>query len=247
MKPRLFACYFQGDGPNSAFYERMAKVLEFTATRHCPDWEIDIRRTDPGKYSNQHTHSHTSNTHKLDHWNRFVQESTDGDRILLMDGDMMILRGLDDIWERDFDLAYTNKRAKLPFNGVILFLRSSEKTRRFMQAYWDKNMELLAAPQKHAPFRAKYGGMNQAAFGALLPEIETTFGLKLIGLPCTEWNCEQSAWPTFDPSFTRIVHIKSGLRKAVFGRGMADGTMIPIIEVWKRLERESEAARTVHR
>ncbi len=245
--PKLFAVYFPGDGPNSAFYARMAKVLDYTASRHCQNWTVDVRLIQPGKYSNQHTHSHISNTHKLDHWNRFVQECADGDRVLVMDGDMMILRGLDDIWDREFDLAYTSKRAKLPFNGGILFLRVSEKTRRFMQAYWDKNMELLAAPQKHAPFRAKFGGMNQAAFGALLPELETTFGLQVLEIPCAEWNCEQSSWPKFDPKFTRIVHVKSGLRKAIFGRGPIEPPLVPLIEVWKGLERESEASRLVRR
>lgn len=104
-KPKLFAVYFPGEGPNSAFYARMAKVLDYTARKNCPDWQVDVRLIEPGKYSNQHQHSHTSNTHKLDHWNRFAQECADGDRVLLMDADMMIIQGIDDIWGREFDLA----------------------------------------------------------------------------------------------------------------------------------------------
>jgi len=247
--PKLFAVYFPGDGPNSAFYERMAKVLDYTAHRHCSNWQIDVRLIDPGKYSNQHQHSHISNTHKLDHWNRFVLGCADGDRVLLMDSDMMILRGLDEIWSQDFDIAYTSKNAKLPFNGGVLFLRVSAKTKLFMQAYWDKNMELLNDRNLHAKHRAKCGGMNQAAFGALIPEvvtpkssaIETPWG-KLVAIPCRDWNCAQGDWAKYTPESTRIVHVKSGLRKAIFGRGPIEPHLTPLIDIWRSLERESQPA-----
>lgn len=240
--PILFADYFDGGGPNAPFYERMIRVLEYTARKHCPDWSVETQRLDPAEgYGASAIHSHVSNTHKLDYWNRRVQAADDGDRILLIDGDMMILRSIDDIWQKDFDLCYTTKRSpKLPFNGGVLFLRVSPAVKRFMAAYWERNIEFLRDQAMHVRFRSKFGGMNQAAFGSLLHEIKPNFGLNLVEVPCAEWNCEQSAWPTFNPNVTRIVHIKSALRKAIFGRISGyDGFLEPLIQIWRGLEREA--------
>jgi len=240
-KPRLYAVHFEGEGPNSAYYDRMARVLDFTSRRHCPDWDIEIERIGSAAsvYSNQHMHSHISNTHKLDYWNRHIQAASEGDRVLLIDGDMMIINPIDEVWTLDFDIVYTTKRHKLPFNGGVVFVRVSEKLKRFMADWWALNLRLLNSPGEHSKFRKQFGGMNQASFGALLPKIQTEYGLKLQAIPCAEWNCEQSAWERFNPRTVRIVHIKSGLRKAIFGRGPIEPYLTPMIDMWKGLEKEA--------
>ncbi len=244
-RPELVAVYFDGAGPNSAFYARMARVLQYTAGLHCPDWKINIQRigSTASTYGVDGNHSHVSNTHKLDYWNRAVQAAEDGTPMLLIDGDMMILNSLDEIWLRDFDMAYTVKNAKLPFNGGVVFLRVSSHVKRFMAEWWDRNLSFLNDPVKHQWWRSKYGGMNQASFGSMLPEIQNVYGINLVALPCAEWNCEQSAWSTFDPKFTRIVHIKSGLRKAVFSRGPVTSQVAPLVEIWNRMEQYAITAR----
>jgi hypothetical protein len=40
----------------------------------------------------------------------------------------------------------------------------------------------------------------KAALGAML---DGAAGWKLERLPCREWNCEDSSWPSFDPAVTR--------------------------------------------
>lgn len=243
MRPRLESVYFRGEGPSGHQYGRLARVLEYTASIHCRNWDVHIRQIAMNvDYQTNGIHSHVSNTEKLIHWNRIVQDAPDGVEMLLMDADMMILRPIDDIWERPFDMAYTTKRAKLPFNGGVIFLRVSDRTKTLMAAWLAANMELIQSPKAHETWRKKYGGMNQAAFGALLPRIRTEFGVDLIELACAEWNCEQSAWHTYRPEFTRIVHVKSGLRRAVLGKGVIDAQMIPLVQRWHQLEKEANAA-----
>lgn len=238
--PILFATFFEGAGPNAAFYHRMARVLDYTARKHCPEWSIEVKRIANAGHQYGDNHSLASNTHKLDHWNRRIQASQDGDRALLIDGDMMIVRNLDPIWDLEFDVAYTVKKSKLPFNGGVLFLRVSDRTKRFMQAYWDRNVEFLGNPAKHAPFRSKFAGMNQAAFGSLLEQIEPLYRCKLLGVQCAEWNAEQSVWPNYNPELARIVHVKSALRKALFGRTeCVDDFLRPLMKIWRDYEQEA--------
>lgn len=63
--------------------------------------------------------------------------------------------------------------------------------------------------------------------------------MNLLGIPCVEWNCEDSAWESFDPRKTRIVHVKSALRRAIFDRNaedMAKPGVARLVEMWKDIE-----------
>jgi len=240
MRPRLEAVWFKGEGPNGASYERLARVLEYTASVHCRNWDVHIHHVSMNvNYKTNGIHSHISNTEKLIHWARAIERAEDGAEVLLMDADMMILRPIDDIWDLKFDMAYTTKNAKLPFNGGVVFVRVNAHTKTFMAAWIDANMQLIASPADHAKWRHKFGGMNQAAFGLLLPRIHD-YKVHLIEIPCKEWNCEQSAWHTYNPAFTRIVHIKSGLRRAVMAKGSHIETeLLPLVHRWRELEKEA--------
>lgn len=77
------------------------------------------------------------------------------------------------------------------------------------------NLHLLTAPRQHRRWRKQYGGISQASLGAILARGDAD-DLNLVELPCQEWNCEDSSWSMFD-EHTRIVHVKSALRRAAFG------------------------------
>lgn len=240
-EPRLVSTWF---GEN-AQYERMARVLEFSARRHCPGWSIEVRReAPPPRTSPLGVPSHAHNTMKMDTWAEAVAASADGDRVLLIDADTFLLRSLDDVWALDFDMAYTvKKQVRFPFNSGVVFLRIGPPARRFAEAWHRENARLLAAPREHQRWRERFGGINQAALGAMLTSgLVTDLGLRLAQLPCAEWNCEDSSWGEFDPAVTRIVHVKSALRRAVFGLGPASIRMRQLTRLWKLLEREALAA-----
>jgi|GEM_PF-2050441 len=237
MKPVLEACYFGADPDH--LWVRMATVLRFTAETYCPNWEIQVRHVRPEPMrSALGIPSHVHNTQKMEHWYHVVTGAPDGARLLLMDADTMILRPLDDVWDRDFDIAYTVKeQTRFPFNSGVVFLRVSDRTRAFVEEWRRENRRMLGDSRHHQVWRKQYGGINQAALGYMLSKGDRA-GVHLLTLPCCEWNCEDSSWARFDPATTRIVHIKSGLRRAIFfGLPLPSSGVAELTKTWKALER----------
>lgn len=245
MTPRLEACYFAGAGgtdDQADRYERLAKVLEHTARHACPGWEINVERLEPPEYSAASGNpSHVWNTQKLEHWLRRVLEAPAGAQVLLIDGDTVVLRPLDPVWDLEFDVAYTvRERGRLPLNGGVVFLRVSDRTRAFMQSWWDANLRFLGDNVEHTPWRKRYAGINQAALGYVFEKVD--HGCAIRQLLCSEWNCVE--WDRYDPAVTRIVHVKSGLRRAVFDLPGGAGyrpKLMELVKLWKKLERNTKA------
>ena len=182
--------------------------------------------------------SHVHNTQKMEHWRQVVAGAPDGARVLVMDADTVIMRPLDDVWEQDFDIAYTTKpQEKFPFNSGVIFLRVSDRTRAFVDEWRAENRRMLGDAKHHQVWRKQYGGINQAALGYMLSKGERA-GVRLLKLPCREWNCEDSSWARFDPATTRIVHVKSGLRRAIFfGVPSPSPGVTALVKTWRALER----------
>lgn len=237
--PRLESCYFEmGDLPGR--WTRLARVLAASAAVHCPAWHVRVEaldsRPDPALIGTQ---AHIRNTHKLGWWHARVMEATDGDRLLLIDADTVILRPLEDVWALDFDLAYTTKRGGLfPFNAGVIFLRVSDPVRAFMSAWLAENARLMATAQDRHLWVRRYGGVNQAALGHVLDQRPRN--LQLRELPCAEWNCEDDSWPRFDPAVTRILHVKSALRRACLSVLDETPALAPMSQTWRAYETASK-------
>lgn len=213
MTPRLEACYFGEPGSPFAI---MAGVLERTAAEHCAGWHRTVRAIEPvARESSLKIEAHVHNAQKIEYWTSVVLGAADGEHLLLIDADVAILRPIDDVWSIDFDLAYTVKRRPFPFNLGVMFVRVSPAVRQFFSRWLAANLALLEQPRGHLAWRQRYGGLNQATFGQLLEEGGLD-ALRLHTLPCAEWNCEESGWPSFDPGKTRILHVKGALRRDVF-------------------------------
>ena len=242
MIPRLEACYFGGDPTGQ--WCRMVRVLTHCAAQHCATWDVQIRHIIPPLLKSAlGIASHVENTQKMEHWHHLVSTAPDGAQLLLTDADTMILRPLDDLWDREFDLAYTTKESRFPFNSGVVALRVSPEVRAFVAAWRDENLRMLGDGQHHQEWRRRYGGINQASLGCMLEQGER-YGVRLGTLPCREWNCEDSSWAAFDPHVTRLVHLKSSLRKALFHRGYLGhlAQLRPLITIWRQLEHEALAA-----
>lgn len=246
MKPPiLFACHFRAKLEKDGQYDRLARVLAHTAAVHCPGWDVRIERISPDLPAPcTGNPSHAWNTSKLDWWNAVVQSCEDGDRVVLMDADMVIVRPLDPVWDRPFDLAYTVRRkseSSLPFNGGFVALRVSERTKAVMQRWQMVNDLMCREGTDHAAYHRKYAGMNQSSFGCLL-ETGAFDGIQVAELSCQEWNCCE--WGGFKDN-TRVLHIKSRLRRAVFQCAPPThpqyGDLRPLVDLWYRLEGDVDA------
>jgi len=231
--PQLVAPWF--GGPH---YGRLAAVLAHTAAIHCPAWQRTIERITPVTLARHPSasESHFTNTQKLEAWYQAALAAPDGACLLLLDADTFITRPIDDVWDLDFDVAYTVKPSKFPHNAGVVFVRVSPQSRAFLETWRNENLRMFREVAHHQEWRRKYGGINQASLGYVL-ESSAADAIKILRLPCTEWNCEDTSWDRFDPTVTRIVHVKSALRRAVFRMGATPARLRPLARLWTQLEK----------
>lgn len=238
MTTRLISCFF-GDSE----WGRLARVLEFSARRHCIGWDVEVVRLKAPPPGNAISASRISNTFKLDWWTEQVDAAADGTRLLLIDADTMILGPLDEVWAEAFDFGYTVKDGRYPFNAGVVFLRVSDRVREFMRAWRDENRKMFKDPAYHEPWRQQFAGMNQSALGKILTDnVAVGLGVTIGRLPCVTWNCENATWAGFREGVTRIVHIKDGLRPAALGTGSGSVRFMPFVKMWRAIEREAARA-----
>ena len=237
---RLVSCYF--DTPPDTMWTRLARVLRYSASQYCPTWSREIEAMPATVRRAPANAAWVANTHKLDAWARTITQAAEGDRVLLTDTDAMICGPLDAAWETPFDVAITRRvpTSPFPWNAGVVFVRVTDRARRFFDAWAAENRRMLADPVYHQKWRKDYGGINQAALGALLARgTDAT----VAELPCRIWNCEDSAWDAFDAG-TRIVHVKSALRRAIFHQTTVAPAVLPLARHWRRLEQAAIAEET---
>jgi len=232
MTPLLYSVYF----PGSDQYPRLARVLEATARRWAPSWEIRVDAMPAPVLRSSVRQAATDNHAKLGYWADAVDAAPDGRLLLLVDADTFVAAPLEPLERLDFDLAYTVREAvRFPMNGGVVAVKVNARTRSAVRAWYEIDRAFLLDPALCEPFRRVYGGQNQASFGAALEG--GTFGeLSLLTLPCKEWNAEETAWSSFRPGETRIVHVKAALRAHAFGVDAHPSTRA-LAEHWRRLER----------
>lgn len=174
----------------------------------------------------------TSNTEKLKIWVNELENFPEGEHIIFADCDMLAVKDISDIWEKDFDIAVTErKHSHYRWNGGIVFVKNNERSREFFRLWLKINMEMYTNYRMHEPWRRKYAGMNQAAFGYVMEKEK--FRAKLINVPCLIWNCCNEDWGRIDPD-TRLIHIKGGLRKACLNLMRVNPSLVNIVNMWRQ-------------
>lgn len=214
-----------------------------TAARHSPGWDISVREIPTHNLrAASGSVSHAANHHKLTEWRRLVVEAPDGAQLLLVDADTFVVAPLDPLWDIPFDFAYTTRiAARYPFNAGVIAVRVSPRTRRWMDAWLAQDRAFLTDNDDARPWRAKYGGQNQASLGALLEsDVAAALGLTIAALPCSIWNAEDTCWASVDAA-TRIVHVKSALRMDAFQMARSPRTH-DLATTWRNLDGQARAA-----
>jgi len=164
------------------------------------------------------------------------------DNIILSDCDMLMLNSVEDVFNLDFDIAFTT-RENLFLNTGIIFIKSpGEKIKEFFEKWNEKVNYLYRNPDKLEKNKKRFtNGLNQCSLGLILEEYENKNkkNLKIKYLPSSIYNSCQDTWETLNDE-TRIVHIKSELRDSL--KLVLDGKenieniepkyLQPIIEKW---------------
>ena len=197
-------------------YTKLLRVFEQSVKENDPGNDTVVKTIPPPRVRNNQCFS--SNTLKLGVWVEEMEKLPEGHEICFIDCDMMVLQPPNDVFELDFDIAYTKrphkKTHRLPVNGGVVFCRNTEKARAFMKDWKSVNDKMFMDRKFHERWRKKYAGMNQSAFGYLM-EHPQDYTAKLVPVECNTYNvCNESWNKVGHDSDIRIVHIKSALRKA---------------------------------
>jgi hypothetical protein len=155
----------QFDYGMNVVYDNLLKVFEYSVRKHMPDVKFVVyKEKEP-----QITHTKkafTSNNYKLEKWLQAFGTEADDDEIIFMDCDMLVLQDLATAFKEMFDIGYTRRTAaKMPYNGGVVFARNTPEAKLFVQLWQYIDGIMYRNETFHVPYRNKYAGMNQAAFG----------------------------------------------------------------------------------
>lgn len=209
---------------NRGSYERMVNVLFRSVLKHSSNTPLIIHQKQLPKELKWkglgRDQTVIDNTAKSQYFAELIQSLKNKDVVGLIDCDTMVINPLESIEKMDFDIGITWRpdKAKLMFNSGVVFVRVSQRIKDFYKEWADVATEMLESRKFFDAWRDPYGGVNQTSLGYMLEQKEWK-KIKVLKLPCQEWNCENSTWHKFDPASTRIVHILGSLRHYVFGNG----------------------------
>lgn len=151
-----------------------------------------------------------------------------GDRVVCLDADTLVIQSLEPAFRSHFDVAYTVRTGRWPLNSGVVFLRMTTRTTQWLTDWCAQTQWILDDPNRIQLAIDRYGAPDQAALAASIALHRGYDGLTTINLSSAIWNCDDRP---ADPS-ARILHVK-GLLPAC--RGLApipDGTE-DIVARWR--------------
>ena len=236
---RIITALFPEVGNRFGNYKRLADALVESVLENSPSCEIDVFEAEdaPPAGSDSRRQGLIDNTQKMVIWEQAVSDAKDGETICLIDCDTIVLGDLREVENIDFDVCWTVRPvgSAFPFNSGVVFARINDRSRQFFSRWKDANVRLLYDRKNHEPLRAVFGGINQASLGEILVRGPMC---NMVPLACEEWNCEDSSWHLFS-SKTKVLHIKSGLRRACLGSSN-DANLIRLAEIWRKYDRRAQ-------
>lgn len=151
-----------------------------------------------------------------------------GEDCIVTDADIMFCGNMMDVFKKEFDIAVTTREYKSPYNSGVWYYRNTPGGRAFVESWISQTWRMWANEEKRA--KPKHGGLDQASLAKAIKKTKS----KVIEIPCSLYNAEQSCWGKLSPN-VRAVHIKSKLRQVCFGE---QGLDVPdrvhqIAEQWR--------------
>jgi len=222
---KLITIYFE----RKKKFKKFLKVFQNSAKKHMPNVKTEIVKISMPPDVD----------HKRDTAYAFLAAAEyalqSREPLAIADIDLMFTKSIMDIFKRRFDLAITVRdRKTLRYNTGLWFYKPSQKARLFVKDWIKYTKRLMKSFCKNEEFVHTHGGIDQAS---LHMTIKRNTAAKILELPCLEWNATQSEWKHInEETNTRVIHVKSKLSLAAFGRIEIPESidyMKPIIKIWK--------------
>lgn len=227
---QIVGVYFKGKG--ACEYDHLAKVWEFSAKKTHPEDNVILLELEVPLNSNTHEER---NAYKFNSWNRIIQQTKED--TILMDVDTVLFDNISHVFEKDFDICYTTrKRISLPLNGGVIFVKSTDRSRKFFEEWQKIDKDLLENRRKYSKWIKEYNGQNQASFGYM---IETYKDISLHTVPCEVYNACQEDWERIGKK-TKVLHVKGDLKR-LCSQSKSKKTLLDKYKkaylAWKKIEK----------
>ncbi|OGI16415.1 MAG: hypothetical protein A2Z52_01715 [Candidatus Moranbacteria bacterium RBG_19FT_COMBO_42_6] len=175
--------------------------MEQSIKRFMPDVNLIVKRVEPAEKSNKTW----DNLTKLKHWS----EIEDKDPYVLLDCDMFFRGHITTAFEKDFDIGITKRTSGTPpINVGVVFVRPSEKTKRFFVEWHNTALFLMGNREIFLPLHKKYKAICQPAFGHLLENGKLDY-LNIKYFPCAIYNACEDDWKDRIRKKVKGVHLKT--------------------------------------
>jgi hypothetical protein len=193
-------------------YHRLGEVFAKSVELNWPEAQLVMHQVPPPLEVKKNS-GMSSNHYKFKFWSSFVEACQDGDRVVMMDADTVVLQSLSPAYDQDFDIALTRRTStQWPYNGGVVFVRVNNRSRAFIRKWGEIDEQMYLDDDFHQPYKRKYKGQNQASLGWMVEHDDGA--TQIVELPCAVWNACNDDWMRFGPH-TRVLHVKSQLRRAV--------------------------------
>jgi len=150
--------------------------------------------------------------------------------IAVADADLLFTGSIEDVWNHDFDLAFTVRDHRMKYNTGLWFARPTERAKKFIADWIDETA--LCYDNFSMQMVHDNGGIDQQS---LFNMLQRNHGAKILLLPCQIWNAEQTCWNAINHE-TKVIHIKSGLRPVCLGKETLKpkhARLQPIVDKWR--------------
>lgn len=156
-------------------------------------------------------------------WSDVLAENPQIDNAVCLDTDMLVIKPVEDLFERDFDISFCYKtdeseNLNWPINGGLVLVKNSEQAIKFLKEWKDKTFAFKDVDEKTRKRKTRiWGGDDQITLGEMLGTRDKKQygkpimykGTKLLGTPC-EYVNEMRCVPISEK--THIIHYKGRWR-----------------------------------
>jgi hypothetical protein len=225
---KVIGVYF--NPPNSDVYERLIKVFLYTIKENMPDAEPEVYKL---PFPAPEDRRFQAQILKQRYWTYLALKQIQN--YIIMDLDMMVMGDMSHAFRYDFDIAYTSRRLhRKPLNGGMIFCRPTAATNNFWKE-WLENCE-EAYVNKSIQYRnnTECKGFAQSALWYTINNHRHP--VNIIDLPCVEYNACDEEWMNIDYTKIKAIHIKSRMRKSIFGPKWAPDQKVH--DLWREYEKQ---------
>ena len=232
--------------PSKPHFARLKNVLLYSLNKYNKDLIIIEKElecpTCEHRTENDKKFQYLENIHKTQKWNEFFQSLNIGDEVLFLDADILILNNISEMFdflENKEIILTTRNYKKLNFNAGVILFKVTENTKRFFNEWTEKISKFsheIRFNQEIIKLSEIYLGAGQTTLAYMIEKEE--YKNIIDKVPCHIWNCCQQDWDLYTDE-TKIIHVKSGLRKLIFEKSVRKkSTIIKLAKIWLEYENE---------